>query len=95
MPKRSRPRDRDRKGPPHATGLHLGLGRGVGPLGATLESASRETCQHVTTERANGVFRNRQVGPAQVGFPVWCAPDCHLIKDWHGDAACMYDLQGG
>ena len=45
-PKRSRPRDRDRVGPQNATGVKRWEGGGtVGPNG--LESASRETCQHV------------------------------------------------
>ena len=47
-PKRSRPRDRDRKGLPHVTGRKVredGQPAGAGHRPASI-SASRETCQH-------------------------------------------------
>jgi hypothetical protein len=59
-PKRSRPRDRDRKGPPNATGRKVregGWSAGAPPKGKAPISASRETCQHAELKRADGVFR--------------------------------------
>ena len=56
----------------------FGLGRGAIRWGEKPpESASRETCPHTTTERANGVFRNRQVGFVHTHTPGLVSPIAH------------------
>ena len=67
-------------------------GKGGEPLGEALESASRETCQRVTTERANGVFRNGQVGACAGKAPGLASPFRALDRDDHDDAARVHDL---